>query len=127
MGGAAEPDMTVRCSSLATAFAEGDLVDVAKHLAAGADVNTRLFSGQGVQATNHGGPLHACCAMPRTPGAFEVAQILVRRKADLTLGDVEGDSPLAHARFFRAQALYELFEGHGASDSGPFYRMFGRR
>jgi len=76
--GATEPDMAVRLPSLGAAFSERDLVDVAKHIAAGADVNTKLMRGQGIRATGHGRPLHACCAMNPLPGAYEVAQLLLK-------------------------------------------------
>ncbi|CAK0789585.1 unnamed protein product [Prorocentrum cordatum] len=58
-----------------------DFVDIVKHLAAGADVNARLSRRQGIVDTSEGAPLHACAAQFRRPGAFEVAQILVRKGA----------------------------------------------
>jgi len=125
--GAREPDMTPQHPSLATAFRSRDLVDVVRQFAAGACVNTPLRRGEGVQATGSGTPLHACCAMHRRPGAYALAELLVGMKADLSIGDSEGDTPLAHARYFNANELFELLEGHGATIDGPFYAMFGRR
>lgn len=125
--GATEPDMTPRTSSLAVAFHDNNLVEVTRHIAAGADVDTRLSPGEGIRATSSGVPLHACCAMYRRPGALAVAQLLIRKKADMQAGDSEGDTPLAHAKYFRAEDLFRLLEGNGAAISGPFYqRMFGR-
>lgn len=125
--GAAEPSMSPVHESLAKAFAGHDLLDVCRHLAAGADVDTRLRRGEGIQATGSGTPLHACCAMHREQGSYEVAQLLIRKKADLQAGDSEGDTALAHARYFGADGLFELLQGNGAMISGPYYRMFGRQ
>mmetsp|Transcript_27297 Transcript_27297/g.49416 ORF Transcript_27297/g.49416 Transcript_27297/m.49416 type:complete len:319 (+) Transcript_27297:84-1040(+) len=125
--GAREPDMTPLNPDLATAFRSGDLVDAVRQIAAGACVNTPLRRGEGVQCTSSGTPLHACCAMHRQPGAYALAELLVGMKADLSIGDSEGDTPLAHARYFKANELFELLEGHGATIEGPFYRMLGRR
>ena len=36
-------------------------------------------------------------------------------------GDSEGDTPLAHARYFNAPDLYKLYDGSGATLAGPFY------
>eukprot|EP00930_Biecheleria_cincta_P024893 TRINITY_DN1776_c0_g1_i2.p1 TRINITY_DN1776_c0_g1~~TRINITY_DN1776_c0_g1_i2.p1 ORF type:complete len:348 (-),score=82.80 TRINITY_DN1776_c0_g1_i2:233-1225(-) len=120
--GASEPDMTPQHSTLAEAFRQEDLVDVTRHLAAGADVETKLRQGEGITATNSGVPLHACCAMYPRPGALEVAQLLIRKKADLQAGDAEGDTPLAHVEYFSADDLFRLFEPHGAEVSGPDVR-----
>eukprot|EP00930_Biecheleria_cincta_P024892 TRINITY_DN1776_c0_g1_i1.p1 TRINITY_DN1776_c0_g1~~TRINITY_DN1776_c0_g1_i1.p1 ORF type:complete len:326 (-),score=66.47 TRINITY_DN1776_c0_g1_i1:289-1206(-) len=125
--GASEPDMTPQYSTLAEAFRREDLVDVTRHVAAGADVDTKLLRGEGIRATSSGVPLHACCAMYRRPGALEVAQLLIRKKADLQAGDAEGDTPLSHAKYFHADDLFRLLERNGGEVSGPYYnRMFGR-
>lgn len=71
--------------------------------------------------------MHACAAMHMKPGAYEVAQLLIRKKANLAAGDSEGDSPLAHARYFRAAELFHLLQGHGAKIAGPYYSRFGER
>jgi len=136
--GAKEPDLTPKRQRLADAFQARDFVDVVKHIANGADVNTRLRRGQGVQDTGEGRPLHACAAMSDMPGSLEVAQLLLRKRADTSLGDSEGDNALAHARYFGEQfhrrgrdksgavELYRLLEGNGAKLEGPFYKRFGR-
>merc|ERR1712130_1069697 len=68
--------------------------------------------------------LHACAAMHRLPGAYETAQLLICLRADLNAGDAEGDSPLAHARYFEAHELHALFKGRGAKLEGPYYGRF---
>jgi len=135
--GAKEPDLTPKHQRLADAFQARDFVDVVKHIANGADVNARLRRGQGVQDTGEGRPLHACAALSDMPGSLEVAQLLLRKRADPSLGDSEGDNALAHARYFGEQfqrrgrdnssavELYRLLEGNGAKLEGPFYRRFG--
>jgi len=123
--GAKEPDLTPKHQRLADAFQVRDFVDVVKHIANGADVNTRLRRGQGVQDTAEGRPLHACAALCDRPGSLEVAQLLLRKRADTSLGDSEGDNAMAHARYFGAEELYRLLEGHGAKLEGPFYSRFG--
>jgi ankyrin repeat protein len=125
--GAEEPDLLPRSNSLASAFAALDLLDVVRHLAGGADVNTTLERGQGIRATSRGTPLHACCAMHRQPGAYEVAQLIIKMKADMSKGDAEGDTPLAHAKYFGASQIFQLLESNGAVVAGPYYCMFGRR
>ena len=117
-----EADMSTRHANLAEAFAATDLADVVRHIAAGADVNTRLHRGEGVRASSSGTPLHACCAIYPEPGAYEVTVLLLRRRADASLGDAEGDSPLAHAQYFKATELYALLEENGAKLAGPYYR-----
>jgi len=136
--GAKEPDLTLKHLGLPNAFGARDFADIVRHIASGADVNARLNRGQGVQDTNEGRPLHACAAMSHMPGSLEVAQLLLRNGADVSLGDAEGDNALAHARYFGeqfqrrgldssgARELYRLLEGHGAKLEGPFYRRFGR-
>merc|ERR1719440_2667204 len=84
--GAAEVDMSPKTASIAAAFQARDFVEVARHIAAGDDVNCRLFRGQGVQATSSGTPLHACCAMHGLAGSTEIAQLLIRKGADLAAG-----------------------------------------
>lgn len=125
--GADDVDMVSSFSTLNMAFASRDLVNVVKLIAARADVDTRLSRGEGVQATGEGSPLHACAAMHRLPGAYEVAQLLIQKKANLQAGDSEGDTPLAHARYFSATELFGLLEGAGAEVRGPFYERFGWR
>lgn len=122
--GAPEPEMTPKAGSMPFAFAKQDIADVVRHLAAGADVNTKLTRGQGVNGTSWGGPLHACCSM-NCFGTYELAQLLIRKKANMDMGDQEGDSPLAHARYFRNSAMQDLLQGHGAQMKGPFYSNFG--
>lgn len=129
--GAEEPNMTPLYGDLPAAFRAEDLVDIVRLVAAGKNVNVTLRRGEGVRATSSGTPLHACCAMHKLPGSTEVAQLLVTKKADLTAGDAEGDTPLAHAKYFGAEQLFEVLESNGAEIGGPFYRMregcFGRR
>jgi len=136
--GAKEPDLKPKHQRLPDAFRARDFADVVRHIAGGADVNTRLYRGFGVQDTEEGRPLHACAAMSHMPGSLEVAQLLLRKRADVSIGDAEGDNALAHARYFGeqfqrrgldssgARELYRLLEGHGAKLEGPFYRRFGR-
>lgn len=125
--GAPEPDMKSQSESLAKAFAAGDFADVVRHVAGGADLQTKLRRGEGIRATSSGVPLHACCAMHREPGSYEVAQLLIKMKADTSQGDSEGDTPLAHAQYFGAKDIFELLESNGAVVAGPYYSMFGRR
>merc|ERR1712194_609448 len=128
--GAPEVSMTPTTASLADAFCLHDFTDCARHIAAGADVNTKLQNGQGIRSTREGVPLHACCAQHQRPGAYELAQILISAGADLNAGDWEGDTPLAHAKYFRATQpgndISALLSGSGAEVSGPYFRMFGR-
>lgn len=124
--GAPEPDMTPQSESLAKAFATEDFAEVVRHVAAGADLQTKLRRGEGIRATSSGVPLHACCAMHRLPGAYEVAQLLIKMKADTSQGDSEGDTPLAHAKYFGAKDIFSLLESNGAVVAGPYYSMFGR-
>ncbi|CAE8724150.1 unnamed protein product [Polarella glacialis] len=122
--GAAEPDMEPRATSLGQAFTVGCLADVVRLLARRADPNTVLRRGEGLEATSGGSALHACCALQRTtPGALEVAQLLCKLRADLDSTDAEGDTPLAHARYFQSREMYSLLEAHGAKVAGPFYRF----
>merc|ERR1712070_145328 len=120
--------------TLQEALARKDFPDVARHLAQGGDVNIRIGRGRGVPGAleewglwpgidpNFAGPLHACAAMHGVPGAYETALLFISRGADLNAGDAEGDTPLAHARYFRASSeLFRLYEGRGAKVSGPFY------
>ncbi|CAE8616424.1 unnamed protein product [Polarella glacialis] len=120
--GAEEPVMTVTHDSIAMACADRDLADVVRHIAAGADVNTRLKRGEGVVGSSSGTLLHACCALHRRPGSYEFTVLLLRRRADASIGDGEGDTPLAHAKYHGATQLFELLEGNGAILAGPFYR-----
>lgn len=124
--GAREPEMQPETASLAQAFRDHNFDEVVRHLAGGADVNTKLCRGEGISSTSYGVPLHACCALHRIPGAYEVAQLLINMKADTAQGDSEGDTPLAHARYFGAKEIYDVLENNGAVMGGPYYRMFGR-
>jgi len=126
--GAPEPDMTPKTSSIGKAFASESFVEVTRRIAAGDNVDARLSRGQGLAATSSGTPLHACCAMHRLPGSTELAQLLMHKRANLDAGDSEGDTPLAHARYFGAQELYQVLQSRGAEMGGPFYRYrnFGR-
>lgn len=111
--GAPEPRLTPRTASMPEAFALDDVADVVRHLAAGADVNMQLSRGQGIEGTGSGAPLHAACAMSCF-GTYELAQLLIHKKANVNKGDEEGDPPLAHAHYFRASAIKDLLKGHGA-------------
>lgn len=125
--GAPEPAMEPVSSTMAQAFSREDFLDIVRHIAAGADVNVRLSRREGIRGTSSGVPLHACCAMHHQQGAYEVTQLLIRKKADLSRGDCEGDTPLAHARYFGATEIYKLLEGEGAEIAGPFFRGVGER
>merc|ERR1711966_638255 len=74
-----------------------------------------------------GTPLHACCAMHAQAGALEMVHLLLKKGADIAAGDAEGDTPLSHARYFRADEMYAVLERNGAKLGGPFYsyRTFG--
>jgi len=125
--GAKEADLEPSAAGgLPEAFARKDFPDVARHLARGTDLNVRMQTRTGglALASSYGVPLHVCAALHRLPGAFETAQLLVRLRADLNAGDAEGDSPLAHARYYGAREIHALYEGSGALLLGPFY---GRR
>jgi len=50
---------------------------------------------------------------------------LIKKGADLAAGDAEGDTPLAHARYFGAKEIYQVLEGNGAELGGPFYKYRG--
>lgn len=123
--GAKEVDMTPHHISIAAAFSQRDFPDVVKHIAAGADVNVQLSRGEGVEASETGSPLHACCALHRVPGSYEVAQLLIKKKADLGAGDAEGDTPLSHAKYFHAPEMFHLMQGNGAKVAGPYYNRLG--
>ncbi|CAJ1348673.1 unnamed protein product, partial [Effrenium voratum] len=119
--GACEADMVPKSESLVAACVAYDVVEIFRHLAKGADTETRLQRGQGIRATEQGTLLHACAANFRRPGFYEVAQLLIHRGANLDAGDSEGDTPLAHARYFDCQELFQLYSGNGATVAGPFY------
>eukprot|EP00930_Biecheleria_cincta_P061522 TRINITY_DN4709_c0_g1_i1.p1 TRINITY_DN4709_c0_g1~~TRINITY_DN4709_c0_g1_i1.p1 ORF type:complete len:369 (-),score=74.36 TRINITY_DN4709_c0_g1_i1:139-1245(-) len=123
--GAQRPDMTTKHATIQDAFRHADFADIVKHFSAGVDINCQLRRGEGVRDTSQGTPLHACAALFRLPGSYETAQLLIAKGADLDAPDEEGDSPLAHARYFGAHELYRLYSGHGASLTGPFYARFG--
>lgn len=124
--GAPEPDMKPQSESLAKAFAAYDFAEVVRHVAGGADLQTKLRRGEGIFATSSGVPLHACCALHGVPGSYEVAQLLIKMKADTSQGDSEGDTPLAHAKYFGAKDIFKLLESNGAVVAGPYFSMFGR-
>jgi hypothetical protein len=136
--GAAEPNMVTE-KTIGEAFGAQansrqngaqDWRDVARCIAQGADVNTKLVRGQGIRATSSGSPLHACCALHMCAGSAEIAHLLIRMKANLAAGDAEGDTPLAHAKYFGAHEMFDMLKDSGAQMGGPFYRlssnMFGR-
>lgn len=128
--GAIEPDMLPKTSSLGQAFRKSDLLDVVRHLARGSSPNTRLHLGEGIRDTAHGTPLHACCAMHKLEGAAAVVELLCRLGADPDSRDAEGDSPLAHARYFGADEVYDVLKANGAQVQGPYYstvHIAGRR
>eukprot|EP00435_Cladocopium_sp_Y103_P008319 s502_g2.t1 len=119
--GAEEPDLVPKTSSLRQAVTQGKVLDMARHLIAGADPDLPLRRGEGIRATENGTLLHACAANHKLPGMYELAQLLIHKKANLDAGDSEGDTPLAHARYFNAPDLYKLYSGSGATLAGPFY------
>jgi len=118
---AKDPSMKPVCGGLGEAFRRKDLADVTRFLGRGADPNTHLSRGQGIDATSSGKPLHACCALHRTAGALPVVELLLRLRADPGVRDAEGDTPLAHARYFAAPLIYEALERQGAKVEGPYY------
>jgi len=121
-------------SCIKEAFACKDFPDIARHMAQGADLKVRMARGRRLAGaldvwsiwpgseSMFGTPLHACAAMHKLPGAFETAQLLVKLGADLNAGDAEGDTPLAHTRYFRANEMHELYTHKGAKMMGPYYR-----
>ncbi|CAK9014141.1 Gamma-aminobutyric acid receptor subunit theta [Durusdinium trenchii] len=119
--GAAEPDLVPKTPSLRAAVTQLNIADITRHLMAGADPDTQLQRGEGIRATESGTLLHACAANHKVPGIYEIAQLLIHKKANLDAGDSEGDTPLAHARYFNAPELFKLYSGSGASIAGPFY------
>ncbi|CAJ1378526.1 unnamed protein product, partial [Effrenium voratum] len=114
-------------ASLRKAFAAKSLSGAVKCLARGADVNTWLRRGDGVMDTSGGTPLHACCAQHGQPGAAAVVALLLRMRADINAGDSEGDSPLAHARYFGAKEIEQLLRQHGGQLKGPYYQLLGAK
>mmetsp|Transcript_24071 Transcript_24071/g.55598 ORF Transcript_24071/g.55598 Transcript_24071/m.55598 type:complete len:367 (+) Transcript_24071:71-1171(+) len=116
--------LEARSRHIGIAFRYRDFADVVRFLGKGADPNTRLPRGLGVQDTNHGTLLHACCAMHTAPGAAPLMELLLRLGASLDAPDAEGDPPLAHARYFGAHELYDVLEVHGARLTGPYYTRF---
>lgn len=120
--GAVMPDMTPQHTDIGAAFEARDMVDVVKLVAKGADIHQRLQRGQGIRNTSSGTTLHACCACHSAPGSYEVIVLLLRQRVDVTLGDAEGDTPLAHAKYYSADHLYALLETNGAEIAGPYYR-----
>jgi len=128
--GATEPDTQPKMATLGQAFRKADLSDVARHLVHGASPNLRLHLGEGIRDTAHGTPLHACCAMHHLDGAAAIAALLCRLGADAAARDAEGDSPLAHARYFGANEVYDVLKANGAQVQGPYYstvHIAGRR
>lgn len=104
------------------AMARGEFAELVRLLAARADPNTRLRQGEGIRDTRSGTLLHACCAMHQREGADVLVELLLHLRADANAPDAEGDSPLAHARYFGAVKMYGLLERSGATVSGPYYR-----
>jgi len=119
--GAVEPDLVPKTRTLRAALTTLNVVDITLHLMNGADPDIELQRGEAIRATETGTPLHACAANHKVPGMYEVAQLLIHKKANLDAGDSEGDTPLAHARYFNAPDLYKLYSGNGATIAGPFY------
>merc|ERR1712187_461354 len=116
--------------SLNRAFQRHDLPDVVRLLAKGANPNIQLARGEGIRDTNTGTPLHACCALHGLQGATAVVELLCRLGAGTSSPDTEGDSPLAHARYFGASEIYMALEDRGAKLQGPYYtaiHIAGRR
>ena len=93
----------------------------------GEDVNAWLLRGDGILDTSGGTPLHACCAQHALPGAAAVVTLLCRLRADVNAGDSEGDSPLAHARYFGAKEIEQVLRSYGAKLKGPYYQFSLRR
>ncbi len=85
--------------------------------------NMRLRRGEGVEASEMGNPLHACAALSVTfpDCAYLLAQTLLGRGCDLDGKDSEGDSPLAHARFFNSERIYNLFRRKGGRLLGNYF------
>merc|ERR1712217_275722 len=123
---AEEPQLKPHSTSFAAAFRNHDLSDVVRFLARRADPNFRLRRGEGVRDTGSGTPLHALCAMHHQPGAVAVVELLLRLRADAGASDAEGDSPLAHARYFGATDIYSVLEDRGAKLQGPYYSAVHR-
>mmetsp|Transcript_7644 Transcript_7644/g.27996 ORF Transcript_7644/g.27996 Transcript_7644/m.27996 type:complete len:333 (-) Transcript_7644:268-1266(-) len=126
----AAAELRPTASGLANAFVRSDLTEVVHQLASGADPNLRLQRGEGLWDTSSGAPLHACCSLHAKPEAAAVVALLCRLRADLDAKDAEGDSPLSHARYFGAEAIYEVLERQGAKLEGPYYsslHVAGRR
>lgn len=119
--GAEEPDLVPKTPSLREAATQCRVLEITRHLIAGADPDLPLRRGESIRATENGTLLHACAANHKQPGMYEVAQLLIHKKANLDAGDSEGDTPLAHARYFNAPDLYKLYDGSGATLAGPFY------
>ena len=119
--GGKEPSLEPKAPSLGDAFQRRDLADVIRFFANGVDPNTKLRRGHGVRGSHEGTPLHACCALHMEPGAEALLELLVRLGADITIGDSEGNPPLAHARYFGADNLFKALRSHGAELTGPYY------
>uniref|UniRef100_A0A7S4SFP7 Ubiquitin-like domain-containing protein n=1 Tax=Alexandrium monilatum TaxID=311494 RepID=A0A7S4SFP7_9DINO len=131
--GAPEPSLELSQWLPARAFSHGDFAEVVRLLAHNADPNIRLRRGQGIRDTSSGCPLHVCCAQHQRPGAAALAELLLQLNADPNSLDGEGDTPLAHARYFRAENVAAVLRAHGAKVQGPYYntlfqgprRLFG--
>lgn len=125
------PSLDIVSSRLAKAVLHGTLV---------------LRRGEGVADTESGAALHALCAYaPYYPGGaaalMELAVFAITStststnaasdhdlsvsKAALNIGDSEGDSPMAHARYFRSAVLYDVLHSAGGGVTGPFFQQFG--
>lgn len=130
MAGAGEPSMRASLLDIKLALRSGHLLDVVRLLAQRADPDTSLRQGDGLRDTTSGTPLHALCALHKKPGAVAVVALLCRLRANVDAHDNEGDSPLAHAKYFDAPEIYAILEKHGAQVQGPFYsraHVVGRR
>lgn len=132
--GAPEPHLKPRqWSSMGRALGQADYAEAARLLAHKADPNTRLHRGEGILDTSSGSPLHACCAQHKRPGTAALAELLLHLGADHSIADSEGDTPMAHARYFGADNVRDVLKAHGAKVAGPYYstlftahrRLFG--
>lgn len=122
-----QTDKSKTYRSLRQALATRSLPQAVKCLAHGADVNTWLRRGEGVMDTSGGTPLHALCAQHLQPGAASVVRLLCRMRADVNAGDSEGDSPLAHARYFGTKEIEQVLRQYGGKLRGPYYQFSFRR
>jgi hypothetical protein len=120
------PQVAKNAPTFSSAFRVRDLTSIIDFLGKRCDPNIRLHRGEGVQDTDSGTPLHALCAMHRVPGSAAVVQLLLRLRADPDSKDAEGDSPLAHAKYFGAKEIHAILQSHGAKLGGPYYSKVHR-